>query len=129
VDEYGSVEGMVTMDDIVDELVGDQAQPHDDDELKIIVRDENSWLVDGQYPYYELLDFLNIEDDTEVNFTTVGGLILHQLRSIPVEGEKTDWLDFELEVMDMDGQRIDKVMVTRKPAPESFSLINPGKTS
>jgi len=126
VDEYGSVEGMVTMDDIVDELVGDQTEPHDD-ELKIIARDENSWLVDGQYPYYELLEFLNIEDDTEVNFTTVGGLILHQLRSIPVEGEKTEWLDFELEVMDMDGQRIDKIMVTRKPASQSSSLINPDK--
>lgn len=126
VDEYGSVEGMVTMDDIVDELVGDQAEPHDD-ELKIIVRDENSWLVDGQYPYYELLEFLNIEDDPEVNFTTVGGLILHQLRSIPVEGEKTEWLDFELEVVDMDGQRIDKVMVTRKPASPSFSIISSGK--
>lgn len=126
VDEYGSVEGMVTMDDIVDELVGDQAEPHED-ELKIIVRDENSWLVDGQYPYYELLEFLNIEDDPEVNFTTVGGLILHQLRSIPVEGEKTEWLDFELEVVDMDGQRIDKVMVTRKPASSSFSIISSGK--
>ncbi|WP_407431190.1 hemolysin family protein [Arcticibacter sp.] len=126
VDEYGSVEGMVTMDDIVDELVGDEAEPHDD-ELKIIARDENSWLVDGQYPYYELLEFLNIEDDTEVNFTTVGGLILHQLRSIPVEGEKTEWLDFELEVMDMDGQRIDKVMVTRKFSSQSSSQINPGK--
>lgn len=121
VDEYGSVEGMVTMDDIVDELVGDQAT-QEDDELKIIVRDENSWLVDGQYPYYELLEFLNIEDDTEVNFTTVGGLILNELRSIPVEGEKIDWLDFEIEVMDMDGQRIDKVMITRKPASKSSSL-------
>lgn len=126
VDEYGSVEGMVTMDDIVDELVGDQAQPHDD-ELQIIIRDENSWLVDGQYPYYELLDFLHIENDAEVNFTTVGGLILHQLRSIPVEGEKVTWLNFELEVVDMDGQRIDKVMVTRKSASEPFSLTNPDK--
>lgn len=126
VDEYGSVEGMVTMDDIVNELVGDQAQPNDD-ELKIIVRDENSWLVDGQYPYYELLEFLHIEDDTEVNFTTVGGLILHQLRSIPVEGEKVRWLNFELEVMDMDGQRIDKVMITRNPDAELFSLTNSDK--
>lgn len=118
VDEYGSVEGMITMNDIVEELVGDQTE-QPDDELKIIVRDENSWLVDGQYPYYELLVFLNIDDDTEVNFTTVGGLILNQLRSIPVEGEKIEWLNYELEVMDMDGQRIDKVMITRKASSPS----------
>lgn len=113
VDEYGSVEGMITMNDIVEEIVGDQTE-QPDDELKIVTRDENSWLVDGQYPYYELLEFLHIEDNSEMNFTTVGGLILHLLRSIPVEGEKVQWLNFEIEVMDMDGQRIDKVMISRK---------------
>lgn len=113
VDEYGSIEGMLAMDDIVDALVGDQPEFNQDD-YQIIKRDENSWLADGQYPYYELLNYFEVEDNINGSFTTIGGLILYQLQHIPVAGEKIKWNDFEIEVMDMDDQRIDKVLISRR---------------
>jgi putative hemolysin len=113
VDEYGAVEGMLAMDDIVDALVGDQPD-HNQDDYEIIKRDENSWLADGQFSYYEFLNYFKLEDNTGCSFTTLGGLILNELQHIPTAGEKIEWNSFELEVMDMDDQRIDKVLITRK---------------
>lgn len=112
VDEYGSIEGMVTMDDLLDALVGDVTE-YNQEEYQIVKRDDQTWLVDGQFSYYELLNYLKIEDDTRGNFTTLGGLILHLLHHIPNEGEKVEWNDFELEVVDMDDHRIDKVSIKR----------------
>ena len=114
VDEYGAVEGMLAMDDIVDALVGDQPD-HVQDDYEIVRRDENSWLADGQYSFYEFLNYFKIEDAAAGSFTTLGGLILNELQHIPQAGEKVEWNDFELEVMDMDEQRIDKILITRKP--------------
>lgn len=112
VDEYGSIEGMVTMDDLLDALVGDLTE-YNQEEYQIIKRDDQTWLADGQFSYYELLNYLKIEDDTRGNFTTLGGLILHLLHHIPNAGEKVEWNDFELEVVDMDDHRIDKVSIKR----------------
>lgn len=113
VDEYGAIEGMVTMYDVLDALVGDQVPQHPEAE-QLIQRDENSWLVDGQYSYYDLLTYFGIEDVEEENFTTLAGLILSLLNHIPVAGEKVEWHDFELEVVDMDDRKIDKVLITRR---------------
>lgn len=113
VDEYGAIEGLLAMDDIVDALVGDQAD-HNQDDYQITRRNEDSWLADGQFSYFELLNYFNIEDPAEVGFTTIGGLILNKLQHIPVAGEKIEWNKFELEVIDMDHQRIDKVLITHK---------------
>ena len=113
VDEYGAVEGMLAMDDIVDALVGDQPD-HIQDDYEIVKRGENSWLADGQYSFYEFVNYFKVEDHSAGTFTTLGGLILNELQHIPVAGEKVEWNDFELEVMDMDDQRIDKVLITRK---------------
>jgi putative hemolysin len=113
VDEYGAVEGMLAMDDIVDALVGDQPD-HSQDDYEIVKRDENSWLADGQYSYYEFLNYFKVEDNTGGSFTTLGGLILNELQHIPTAGEKIEWNNFQLEVIDMDDQRIDKVLITRK---------------
>ena len=113
VDEYGAIEGLLAMDDFVDALVGDQPD-HNQDDYQITRRNVNSWLADGQFSYYELLNYFNIEDAAEKTFTTIGGLILNQLQHIPVAGEKIEWNDLELEVINMDDQRIDKVAITRK---------------
>lgn len=112
-DEYGSIQGLITMDDVTDELIGDTLEIGED-EYQITVRDDNSWLVDGQFPYFELLEYLQIEAEKESEgFTTVGGLIIHKTNHIPKTGDKVKWKDYELEVVDMDGQRIDKVLITR----------------
>lgn len=114
VDEYGVVEGLVSMDDILDALLGD-ATEYNQQEYKIIRRDDQSWLADGQYPFFEFLNYFDLPNgDVKGDYNTLGGLILHELNHIPSPGEKVKWDKFEFEVMDMDGLRIDKVLVSFK---------------
>jgi putative hemolysin len=115
VDEYGTTQGIVTMDDVVDALVGDATET-DQDEYRIVQRDEHSWLVDGQYPIIEFEKYfdLTLSDVIQNRFTTVAGLMINSTNYLPEIGEKFTFGDYELEVMDKDGQRIDKIMVTKK---------------
>ena len=115
VDEYGAVQGMITMDDMVDALIGD-ATEYNQLDYQIIPRDNNTWLADGQFPFFEFLNFFNLaeaENHSE-NFNTLGGLLLAHLHHIPLPGEKITWKDFEFEVIDMDDRRIDKILISRK---------------
>ncbi len=114
VDEYGSLQGVVSMDDVVDALLGDVSE-YNQQEYKITLREDGTWLADGQYPYFELLHFFDITDiDSEREYNTIAGLILHKVENIPTVGEKIDWGHFTLEILDMDGSRIDKVLITKK---------------
>ena len=113
VDEYGSVLGMITINDILEAIVGEMPQP-DAADYEIILRDDGSYLVDGQIPFYDfLVRFEKAEwmNEGEHEFDTLAGFILHELEHIPKTGEKFDWKGFAIEIMDMDGHRIDKVMV------------------
>lgn len=114
-DEYGSVQGMVSMDDILDALIGDVTE-YNQQEYQIIQRDEKTWLADGAYPFFEFLNYFKAQEEEyyEGDYNTLAGLILHQLSYIPRVGEVIKWHDFEFEIMDMDGPKIDKVMITRK---------------
>jgi len=114
IDEFGSTSGMVTMDDVVDALVGDVSEDYQD-EYQLVQRDENSWLVDGQYPIQEFLRYFNlhIEDQYDGQFLTVAGLMLSKFHALPKVGDKMNFDDLQLEVVDKDGQRIDKILVTR----------------
>lgn len=113
VDEYGTVQGILSIADVVDSLIG-ESQEDSRNEYSITVRNENSWLIDAQLPYYEFVDYFNLYDAEEAGgFTTLAGLILHHLNHIPAEGEKLSWNDFEFEIVDMDGMRIDKVLITK----------------
>jgi len=115
VDEYGTLQGLVAMDDVIDALLGDMTE-FNQEEFQITERSENSWLIDGQIPYFVFCEYFDLDEDTyEGNFNTLGGFILHILGHIPGTGEKFIWENFEFEVVDMDGVRIDKVMVTRVP--------------
>lgn len=114
VDEYGSIQGIITMDDVLDALVGDVSEEFDQGEYQIIQRDENSWLADAQYPYFELLHYFDLSDEENPgDFSTIAGLVLHLTGRIPTAGHKVRWKNFEIEVIDMDGLRIDKLMITR----------------
>lgn len=114
IDEYASVQGMVAMDDVLDALLGD-ATEYNQEEYRIVARDDKSWLADGQYPFFEFLHFFDLPGDVYSGaYNTLGGLILDQLSHIPTPGEKVKWQQFEFEVMDMDGQRIDKLLITIK---------------
>lgn len=114
VDEYGSTQGIVTMDDVVVALVGD-SDTVDEEEYQISQRDENSWLVDGKYLVTDFLKYFSINLDYPVDdkFTTVAGLIMYESRTLPNIGERIRIDIYELEVIDKDGQRIDKILVTK----------------
>lgn len=110
-DEYGNVEGMVTMNDLMEALVGNIIEP-DEQEEQIVKRDDESWLVDGQYSFYDFLAYFDMEDlYQEHDYNTLSGLILDILEHIPKTSEKLKWKDFEMEIVDMDAARIDKVLV------------------
>lgn len=111
-DEYGDIQGLISINDILDELISDKEYTEDD--YQIIQRTENTWLADGQLPIFEFIQYFNLGDSPAIdNFTTLGGLLLKLLDHIPAPTEKVRWNDFELEVVDMDGMRIDKILITR----------------
>ena len=114
VDEYGITQGIVTMDDVLDALIGDVTESNQD-EYQIVQRDENSWLVDGQYSIIEFVKFFDIdlEEDYQDDFVTVAGLFIHQFSTLPDVGDKLMVSDLVLEIIDKDGQRIDKILVER----------------
>lgn len=113
IDEYGSLLGMITLNDILEAIIGDLPEQHTDD-YEIVERDDGTYLVDAQIPFY---DFLSRFDKTqwmnegEQEFDTLAGFILHQVQRIPKTGDKLEWEGFSLEIIDMDAQRIDKVLV------------------
>ncbi|MBK8607365.1 MAG: HlyC/CorC family transporter [Chitinophagaceae bacterium] len=114
VDEYGSVQGLVTLNDILEAIVGDIPQP-DVEDYEIIKRDDGTYLVDGQIPFYDFLTRFEKTEwmhEGEHDFDTIAGFILHELQKIPKPGDKLDWKGFRLEVMDMDGHSIDKILVS-----------------
>jgi putative hemolysin len=113
IDEYGSTMGILTMDDVVDALVGD-APEFDQDENQITPRDEKTWLVDGQYSLIDFVKYFNLSISTKNSqFTTVAGLIIFKSSKVPSVGEKIKLDGYQLEVIDKDGQRIDKILVTK----------------
>lgn len=115
VDEYGATLGIVTMDDVVDALVGDVSEDYHD-EYSIVKRENGSWFVDGQYSVLEFAKYfhLDMEHFNRQPFTTVAGLVIHLSNKLPEVGEKVELEELELEVVDKDRQRIDKILVTRK---------------
>lgn len=110
-DEFGQTQGIVTLNDLLQALVGDFSDFYSE-EFTFIEREDGSWLIDGQYPLAEFFHHFDLEEETtDLKFTTIGGLIMHELRSIPTTGQIIRWMNFEIEVVDMDGARIDKVIV------------------
>lgn len=110
-DEYGVFQGIITLNDILEALVGDAAD-FDEDEYQLIAREDGTWLVDGLYSLHDFLTYFDMDDLTnDYEVTTVSGLIMTEMGKIPTQGEKLIWNRLELEVIDMDGVKIDKVLV------------------
>lgn len=113
VDEYGTLLGLVTLNDLLEAIVGDLPQ-HNVQDYEITEREDGSFLVDAQIPFYDFLtrfekaDWMN---EGEQEFDTLAGFILHNLEHIPETGEHFEWKGFGIEILDMDGRRIDKVLV------------------
>lgn len=121
IDEYGNTVGMVTMDDVLDALVGDTVN-EDYFDYRISVRDENSWLADGQVPIVEFIKYfkLNYEFENKDNYTTIVGFFLNENHRVAQVGDKVTVEDLELEIIDKDGQRVDKILITKTKNSSNF---------
>lgn len=114
IDEYGAVGGIVTLDDILQALVGDASQFHQED-YDITRLDDGSWVIDGHYPFSEFLIQFDINDiQSTDDIVTVAGLVLDILRDIPKEGEVMEWKGLSLKVVEMENARIKKVLVRQE---------------
>jgi putative hemolysin len=113
VNEYGSIEGLITLNDILEAIVGDIPQP-DEESFEITERADGSLLIDAQIPFYDFLHKIDKTDwinDNEQDFDTLAGFILHELEKIPITGDTLLWKGYKFEIVDMDNNRIDKVLV------------------
>src|SRR3970040_518825 len=110
-DEYGVFQGVITLNDILEALVGNASDFYKED-FQLVERGDGTWLVDGHYSLHDFLTYFELDElINDYDVTTVSGLIMTELSHIPKQGEKLVWHQFELEVIDMDGVKIDKVIV------------------
>ena len=118
IDEYGGIEGIVTLTDMIQAIVGDLRVPGEDARPRVTRREDGSWLVDGSMPITDLLEYLDEEElpGEDDGFTTVAGYVLANLARIPAPGDYFAIEGWRFEVVDMDGNRIDKVLLSRVPA-------------
>lgn len=115
-DEFGTFEGVVTLTDVLESITGDLPEAHEAPQSRsIIQRGDGSWLVDGRTEIDELEETIGIDIPDDARFRTVAGLALEAFGRIPVEGETVIFEPWIIEVMDMDGRRIDKLLFRRQP--------------
>ena len=113
VDEFGGLQGIITLKDIIEGVVGDIPQL-DEPNDEWVVREDGSILADGQYPFFNILEHYELEELWSDNdYDTIGGLIMDKLGSIPQTGDYVNWHGLRFEIMDMDGVRIDKVLIVK----------------
>lgn len=113
IDEYGTTKGIVTLNDILDDLIG--TVPNGTEEQEIIQRNKNSWLIDGKCSLYDFKKYfkVSIDEEVEKKFVSVSGLFFHDKDTIPKTGDIINIGNLTLEIIDKDGNRIDKIMANR----------------
>ncbi|MEO1069929.1 MAG: transporter associated domain-containing protein, partial [Cyanobacteria bacterium J06638_6] len=125
-DEYGGVEGLVTLNDVVEAIIGALPSLEDTDEPMVVQREDGSWLLDGLLPIDDLKVLLNrrqlVADDS---YQTLAGFIIHQMGRIPTAGDFVEWEGLRFEVVDMDGRRVDKVLLNQLPEPPRERGVTP----
>ena len=117
VDEYGVTQGLVTLTDIFQALVGDLPSAEELEEPQAIQREDGSWLFDGMLPVHQFKEILELDDrelpsEHRGTYHTLGGFVVMYLGRIPISADHFTWGNLRFEVMDMDGNRVDKVMVS-----------------
>lgn len=120
VDEYGVIQGLVTLNDIMVEIVGDVPSVNQMEEPQAVQREDGSWLLDGMLPVDEFFEIFDMEELLEHrgNYQTLGGFVITHLGRIPAAADHFEWEGMRFEVMDMDGNRVDKVLVVPVQKPE-----------
>jgi putative hemolysin len=118
-DEFGAVQGLVTLIDVLEAIVGDLPSPGDRANPEVKQREDGSWLIDATLPTGELKTLLGLESalpqEGHADYQTVGGLMVTQLARIPTAGDYFEWSGWRFEVVDMDKRRVDKVLIARAP--------------
>ncbi|MCC5658613.1 hemolysin family protein [Nostoc sp. XA010] len=117
VDEYGVIQGLVTLNDIMSEIVGDVPSTDGLDHPQAVQREDGSWLLDGMLPVEEFLELFGMEEwesEERGSYQTLGGFVITHLGRIPATADHFEWQSMRIEVMDMDGNRVDKVLVVPK---------------
>jgi putative hemolysin len=118
VNEYGSFEGIITVHDIMENIIGDVPEEGESTEPDIFVRDDKSFLVSGDAPV-EVLDGIlenYMTDFEKIDYSTVAGFVLFNIKKIPRVGDKFEHGDYTIEIVDIDGRRIDKILIKKKDA-------------
>lgn len=117
VDEYGEVQGLVTLQDVLESVTG-ELTPRDAEEASAVQREDGSWLLDGLIPIQELKDRLDLKSAPEEDkgrYHTLSGMMMWLLGRLPHTGDIAQWEQWRLEVVDLDGKRVDKVLASRLP--------------
>jgi putative hemolysin len=121
IDEYGDVLGLVTLRDLIEAVTG-EFQPRNPEDAWAVAREDGSWLLDGLIPVPELKDRLELKavpEEEKGRYNTLSGMFMWLLGRVPQTADRVDWEGWRLEIVDMDGRRIDKVLATRLPEPEA----------
>ena len=115
VDEYGDFEGIITLHDIMENLVGYILEEGEENEPDYFVREDKSVLVNGDSPIEVLTEIFDdfVVDFDEIDYSTVAGFVIEQINMIPKVGDQLQYMDYTIEIMDMDGNRIDKVLISK----------------
>lgn len=120
IDEYGELQGIVTLQDVLEAVTG-EFTPDDENDAWAVQRHDGSWLLDGAIPILEMKDrlaFKTMPEENRGRYHTLSGMVMLLLGRVPVTGDRVEWDGWILEVVDMDGKRIDKVLATPVETPE-----------
>jgi putative hemolysin len=118
VDEYGTIEGLVTLNDLLESIIGDIPSMDESGQPSIVQREDGSWLVEGMISVDELREFLDVgrfPSEEAGDYETLGGFVMTTLGRIPSAGDHLECCGYRFEVVDMDGRRVDKVLIERLP--------------
>lgn len=125
IDEFGTIQGVITLNDVMQDITDASHTTDDEDNTQIVKRDDGSYFVDGMLGKNELKDFLEVSeliDEDENYYTTAAGFLMYSLKKVPKLGEHFQWKGIDFEIADMDGNRVDKIIVR---FPEDNNLPTP----
>lgn len=123
VDEYGEINGLAALDDVLETIVGELPSGAAADKLEIVAREDGSWLIDGMVEIErlkELFDLDELPEEREGHFNTVGGFVMLHFGRVPKTADRFEFDGLRLEVVDMDGNRVDKVLISRIQVPAAL---------
>jgi putative hemolysin len=121
IDEYGGMLGIVTLHDVLTDIIGEFPDQSGPAEPEVLMREDGSWLLDGMFPVEELKELLSVKelpDEDRAGYQTAGGFVMSTLGGVPTSGQHFELCGYRFEVVDMDSRRVDKILVNKiEPNP------------